>query len=1488
MKKFQKIFAIICALTLIICSVPMSAIATTAADVWDGTSDTSWFDSTDVKAEYTLTTAEQLAGLAVLVNEGNTFKNTTVKLDSDLDLENKEWVPIGNASNKFSGNFDGQENVINNLTINGSMDYDNGTGTHYVGLFGYVNNGGYIKNITIENAKITGCLYVGGLVGRVYIGGAIENCHIKGAVSVAGYWYVGGIVGRYEYADGIKNCSVIDTNHGQVIADTTFNSDKDGSYVGGIVGFVAEDNTKIVGCTVNNMNVSGLTRVGGITGIAHYGNTVENNSVINVFAYAGDTGMVGIIAGSNQGGQNSGANKVPSYVINNVIIGSAAYANGEEVTNLSGTTISGTKPTSTVVGTDIVLDENGKVTAGNVETATGDNIADGYEVAEDGTVAVDTAIYISTPDELIAFANQVNGGDSFEGKIVRLKNDIDMLSYQGDAMNIVPIGTKTAPFKGTFDGKGYTINNFTVWNDTLDYVGLFGFTTEAAIKNVTLNNPYLVGRSYVAGIVGCAYTGSVENCHVTGEIDIEGNYMVGGITGHGYAKIADCSVIGDANWDYSVIMATYLESDIEGDNVGGIVGHKAENTTISNCEVANVTVTGTRKIGGIVGTTFQNNIIIGCDVSNITVTTNATEEYASNNAGSMGIGGIVGITSGSYTGGTISDCSVSGVTFIIENDLTTAVSAGAITGGHRGSASPVAPENTTIENNTINTATVSGANNTYGIPAVAKIGDAEYTTLEAAFAAAAEGDTIILLADAAPALRSQRAITKASVIDLGGNTLTLTEDDLYFGTTTFKNGNIVVDSSVKPSTAVFWMFANQTLTFDGVKIDATGVTGTYLIGLDGNNADLNLINGSEIYINNATALDLDVICVNSSSGNDIVIDNSKVNVTNLDGRVFFRGNYVVSGNSDIDLTNITKAGFRIEAGQILEIKDTATVDIVGESRDGGIHITDITAVYTKADTATVNATVNAPKVPSAELSYGPYGAKSTGEAGTESYRERFAVDIYNICAQESLVVKLYSGDTLISTTSLREADRDDETAKLIPMEAKSTTANIIVSGRLAGSWDTVWHISPSVAYMPNKIEVYADDILTDTWKGGFINENEDTAFRKLGAVEGEVLLGGAKYTLADAISAAKTQGLTEVELDVLVDIDLADLNGITFEKLTLNAKNGAKLNCKTAQTINYPNEIIFNDFIIEEDDTWGYNGIQGGVTQTYNNCTINGCLVVYNDNATFNSCTFNQATSNYALYNYACTTLAVNNCIFNVKNRAVKVYTEHNYERTATFIGCEFYAEEAIKAAVEITTEYTVTADCVMDVVINDCTATGFGAAEHVGAESNALWNFEQKANSAGEVVSKGSVTVDDKLIFPEAEPEVTMNTALYYAWDYKPSNYGGWGGNTYSIYMAVGIDSLNYKEGGFEVTIGGETQTFYIDGTVWKEITVKLANRTDNYVASDFGSGNEYIMSYVVTFTQEMKELLKDETVQIRAFLTDFSGNTIYSTTWNQGSLVK
>ncbi|MBQ8836658.1 MAG: hypothetical protein IJ002_04020 [Clostridia bacterium] len=334
-------------------------------------------------------------------------------------------------------------------------------------------------------------------------------------------------------------------------------------------------------------------------------------------------------------------------------------------------------------------------------------------VAEDDTTVGD--LTISTVAELQSFAASVNSGNTYEGKLVVLANDIDLMDDEGNVADMSPIGTKDTPFKGTFDGQEYTISNLTISDGNADYVGLFGFiSSPAVVKNVTVENPYLIGRSNVGGIVGCAYTGKVDNCHVTGEIDIKGYYKVGGITGYGYAAISGCSVIGAEDWDYNYIGAEYSAADYEGDNVGGIVGMHGEGSiAIKNCSVANVSIEGTRKVGGIVGSAFQNNIITGCSVSNVTVATNATADYATANAGSMGIGGIVGLTSSDYTGGCIEDCSVSDVTFENENDVT--VSAGAITGGHRGTDAPVVPENSTIENNTVSA--VTGASNKYGIPA---------------------------------------------------------------------------------------------------------------------------------------------------------------------------------------------------------------------------------------------------------------------------------------------------------------------------------------------------------------------------------------------------------------------------------------------------------------------------------------------------------------------------------------------------------------------------------------------------------------------------------------------------------------------------------------------------------------------------------------------------------------------------------------------------
>ena len=100
-------------------------VGTSAA--WDGTTiDTSWYNTTDTT--FTLTTPEQLAGLAAIVNGAlssiapDDFSGKTILLGADIDLGGKNWVPIGTTTGAsgttgFMGTFDGQGHYIKNLTI---------------------------------------------------------------------------------------------------------------------------------------------------------------------------------------------------------------------------------------------------------------------------------------------------------------------------------------------------------------------------------------------------------------------------------------------------------------------------------------------------------------------------------------------------------------------------------------------------------------------------------------------------------------------------------------------------------------------------------------------------------------------------------------------------------------------------------------------------------------------------------------------------------------------------------------------------------------------------------------------------------------------------------------------------------------------------------------------------------------------------------------------------------------------------------------------------------------------------------------------------------------------------------------------------------------------------------------------------------------------------------------------------------------------------
>ena len=161
---------------------------------------------------YTVTSADGLMNVAELVNGGKTDINIT--LDKNIDLTGKGWTPIGTSfDNSYKGTFDGGGHTITGLAVT--------TNDQFVGLFGYLNRAGMVKNVVMEGIQITsnhmfGC--TGGVVG--YSWGTIENCSVSGSVS--GTDCVGGVVGSQK-AGSIIGCSSSATVKGK-------------HYVGGVAG----------------------------------------------------------------------------------------------------------------------------------------------------------------------------------------------------------------------------------------------------------------------------------------------------------------------------------------------------------------------------------------------------------------------------------------------------------------------------------------------------------------------------------------------------------------------------------------------------------------------------------------------------------------------------------------------------------------------------------------------------------------------------------------------------------------------------------------------------------------------------------------------------------------------------------------------------------------------------------------------------------------------------------------------------------------------------------------------------------------------------------------------------------------------------------------------------------------------------------------------------------------------------------------------------
>ena len=229
---------------------------------------------------YTVYNADGLLNVAELVNGGKSDINIT--LTADIDLTGKDWTPIGTSfSNKYTGTFDGGGHTIKGLTVT--------TNDQFVGLFGYLNRAGTVKNVVMEGIQITsnhGSSQAGGVVG--FSRGTIENCSVSGSVS--GTVYVGGVVGA-QWNGSITGCSSSATVKGTV-------------YVGGVAGQTnggatltacyATGNVIIEIDPVKNISGGGLVGMNGGNGLfACYatGNVTSTGSStgkVHIFGLLGD------------------------------------------------------------------------------------------------------------------------------------------------------------------------------------------------------------------------------------------------------------------------------------------------------------------------------------------------------------------------------------------------------------------------------------------------------------------------------------------------------------------------------------------------------------------------------------------------------------------------------------------------------------------------------------------------------------------------------------------------------------------------------------------------------------------------------------------------------------------------------------------------------------------------------------------------------------------------------------------------------------------------------------------------------------------------------------------------------------------------------------------------------------------------------------------------------------------------------------------------
>lgn len=448
------------------------------------------------------------------------------------------------------------------------------------------------------------------------------------------------------------------------------------------------------------------------------------------------------------------------------------------------------------VGVDVTLDETGKITGGTFINDVTNHVAQGFEVKlnSDGTyntIKVVTGLegegteenpyLINNLDELKWFRDQVdkcdqNGSTQFEGKFFKLTSDIN-LDEDGDGIgeNWNPIGTMSSDkgsFKGVFDGDNHTISNLYIESTEAKGIGLFSRTVnKAQIKNLTINNVTIKASkssTHIGAVVGNSYASTkLTNVHVTGKIDIYGKAYIGGISGHGYVVMDNCSV--------------KAEGIIKGEMwcIGGILGYAGEGST--NIMNSSVEATG----NGLVLTSAAG-----------------------------GIGAIVGMAEDNdgkqpISGSNLSAKNVDIKTFV--GGYGTAYSDYALGYLYGGNKTSILTG--TLEVDDVTFETNKGATNPPIVDAIATVGTKVFFSLQDALNAAEDGDTVTLLRDVK--LKESVVFDKEGTFTLDGNGKTITQAAGYKDT---QNGLIMLGNTLNnDASANTRKYTVKNVVFDGIE-----------------------------------------------------------------------------------------------------------------------------------------------------------------------------------------------------------------------------------------------------------------------------------------------------------------------------------------------------------------------------------------------------------------------------------------------------------------------------------------------------------------------------------------------------------------------------------------------------------------------------------------------------------------------------------------------